>query len=81
MTSENYTIAWVQQITVENGEKTTDNFYGIFPKNNDTIFIYKAAEDDPKRIEKQYRYTFKKTPKIQTQLIFITKKIPSLKKP
>ena len=73
MTSENYTIAWVQQITVENGEKTTDNFYGIFPKNNDTIFIYKAAEDDPKRIEKQYRYTFKKTPKNTNALDFYYK--------
>ncbi|MEZ0005362.1 hypothetical protein ABH942_000713 [Flavobacterium sp. 28YEA47A] len=60
MAAENYTITWVQQITVENGEKTTDNFYGIFPKNNDTVVIYKAAQDDAKRIEKQYRYTFKK---------------------
>ncbi|WP_447635222.1 hypothetical protein [Flavobacterium microcysteis] len=71
--TENYTIAWVQQITVENGEKTTDNFYGIFPKNNDTIVIYKAAQDDAKSIEKQYQYTFKKLSKNSNTIEFYYK--------
>lgn len=71
--TENYTITWVQQITVENGEKTTDNFYGIFPKNNDTIVIYKAAPDDAKSIEKQYRYTFKKPSKNSNTIEFYYK--------
>lgn len=59
--AEKYTIVFVQEIVIENGEKTIDNFYGVFPQKKDTITIYKTAADDGKHIEKQYQYTFKKS--------------------
>jgi len=52
-----FKISHLQEITLEEGAKTTENYYAVFYPNNDTLVIYQTAIDDENQLEKKYKYT------------------------
>lgn len=52
-----FKISHLQETTLEDGAKTTENYYAVFYPNNDTVVIYQTGIDDENRFEKKYQYT------------------------
>lgn len=68
-----FKISHLQEITLEKGAKTTENYYAVFYPNNDTVVIYQTAIDDENRLEKKYQYTIGTNSKNSNSIALILK--------
>ena len=67
---QKYKISYLQDVTIEDGNKTIENYYAVFPQNNDTVIVYKTATDDVGRFERKYQYTFENIKSNEITFVF-----------